>query len=249
MTAGLNLLAPDLGVSGVGARVTTRSGGVSADPYGTLNLALHVGDSPEAVLENRHRLQMALPNRRFSWLKQIHGTAVVQGSDSDVPEADAQWTTEPSLVLAVLTADCLPVVLAAQDGSCVALAHAGWRGLAEGVLEALLQRLPVRTEEVIAWLGPAISAQAYEVGPEVREAFLTQMGWRCEQSFQVSNRTEGHWMADLYSLARHRLERAGVGVVLGGDWCTFSQPGNFFSHRRDGPATGRMATLVWREVS
>ena len=117
------------------------------------------------------------------------------------------------------------------------------------MLEALLQRLPVRTEEVIAWLGPAISAQAYEVGPEVREAFLTQMGWRCEQSFQVSNRTEGHWMADLYSLARHSLERAGVGVVLGGDWCTFSQPGNFFSHRRDGPATGRMATLVWREVS
>jgi len=149
----------------------------------------------------------------------------------------------------VLTADCLPVVLAAQDGSCVALAHAGWRGLAEGVLEALLQRFPVRTEQVIAWLGPAIGAQAYEVGPEVREAFLTHMGRRCEQSFQVSNRTAGHWMADLYSLARHRLERAGVGVVLGGDWCTFSQPGDFFSHRRDGPATGRMATLVWREVS
>ena len=241
------MLAPDLGVPGVAVRVTTRRGGVSSGPFSTLNLALHVGDAPASVAENRHRLERALSSRAVSWLQQIHGIDVCEGNACEVHTADAQWTCKQSLVLAVLTADCLPVVFAARDGSCVGVAHAGWRGLADGVLESLLKRFPAPREEIIAWLGPAIGREAYEVGPEVRRTFLNCMGATGESGFQASRRTQGHWMADLSFLAKQRLVDAGVAAVLGGDGCTYRDAATFFSHRRDGPSTGRMATLVWRE--
>jgi len=161
-----------------------------------------------------------------------------------VPEADAHWTDARNRPLAVLTADCLPVVLAAGDASCVGIAHAGWRGLAAGVLESLLSAMPAEPASMTAWLGPAISAAAYEVGPEVKKTFEQHCGEAGGDCFQPSNR-RGHCMADLTALARLRLSRAGVSTIAGGDRCTYGEPEIFFSHRREGPATGRMATLVW----
>lgn len=243
-TAGLELLRPDWRVpDSVQAVSTTRQGGVSEPPYDTLNLGGHTGDQPNAVAENRRRLQAAagLPAAP-RWLRQVHGTDVLHVTESGPPvEADAAWTDRPGLVCAVLTADCLPVLLAAEDGRAVGVAHAGWRGLSAGVLEALIDALPAAPRQLTAWLGPAIGPSAFEVGPEVREAFLDRDAG-ADAGFAPS--PSGRWLADIYTLARRRLEAAGVSAVAGGGYCTVSEPERFYSYRRDGE-TGRMATLIW----
>lgn len=226
----------------VHAFVTTRAGGVSQGPYASMNCAAHVGDDPRAVAENRVRLSRLLP-REPVWLTQVHGRTVVSLSApvSAPPVADAAVTASPALPLAVLTADCLPVVLSDRAGTVVGVAHAGWRGLAAGVLEATVQAMGVVPSRVIAWLGPAIGPRAFEVGEEVRTAFFA-VDPGAGEDFRPG--APGKWHADLYGLARRRLEAAGVVAVYGGGLCTYSDPSRFFSYRRDG-ATGRMASVVW----
>ena len=246
MTTTPSWLAPDTGIDGLHIRVTTREGGVSQPPWDAQNLGDHVGDIAEHVIENRRRLQEALAVDGIHWLKQVHGTQTVHAADDEVPTADAQWTNDRGRALAVLTADCLPVVLMARDAGCIGIAHAGWRGLAAGVLESLITAMPVDPARLVAWLGPAISQRAYEVGPAVKDAFYAELGDRSAACFVPSVKQDGHWMADLYALARLHLAQAGVTSVLGGEHCTYSEPDQFFSYRRDGDPTGRMATLIWR---
>jgi len=229
---------------GVRAISSTRIGGVSVAPYDSLNLGAHVGDLPEAVAENRRRLvaQAALP-REPAWLDQVHGVRVLR-LDADTPQgetADACWTGSAGVPCAVMTADCLPVLFCSRDGRHVAAAHAGWRGLVAGVLEATLAALPVPSGELLAWLGPAIGPAAFEVGEEVRAAFAAAAA---EDAAHFTPDGE-RWRADLFGLARARLRRGGVGAVYGGGSCTHAQPSRFFSHRRDG-RSGRMASLIWR---
>lgn len=240
------------------AGVSTREGGVSGPPWGALNLGLHVGDQPTHVLENRRRLAaaLALPTEPV-WLCQVHGTEVARLARRELAEggelagvtpaptaieADAAVAFEPGVVCAVMTADCLSVVLADRAARCVGVAHAGWRGLAAGVLEATIAALGVAPAELYAWLGPAISPRCYEVGDEVREAFVTADPGAAA-AFVPNARDR--WQADLALLARRRLAAAGVSEVSGGGLCTFSNRARFHSHRRDGVASGRMATLAW----
>jgi YfiH family protein len=228
--------------AGVKACVTTRAGGVSLAPFDSLNLGDHVDDNPEAVAENRRRL-----TGRFSikpaWLKQVHGIDVVEADPSVVATADASWTATPGIACSAMTADCLPALFCDRAGTRVAAAHAGWRGLAAGVLEATLESLKTAPEEVLVWLGPAIGPQAFEVGPEVREAFVRQLP-QTEQAF-VPSHNPGKFMADIYKLARLRLAACGITAVYGGDFCTVSDP-RFYSYRRS-PRTGRFASLIWLE--
>ena len=240
------VLAPDVGLDGVEIRVTMRNGGVSQAPYDSLNLGDHVGDLSHCVAENRRRVSAHLPTQHVHWIRQVHGATSVEAGLEHVPEADAQWTCERNQPLAVLTADCLPVVFVGQEARCVGIAHAGWRGLAAGVLESLLRAMPVEPESVTAWLGPAISAAAYEVGPEVKAAFEGAGGDAAAACFAPSEKQEDRWMADLVQLAHLRLTRAGVEQISGAGRCTFGEPEHFFSYRRDGAQSGRMATLVWR---
>lgn len=246
MSEGVGWITPDWSAP---ARVrvisTLRTGGCSSGPYASLNLATHVGDDPRCVAENRLRLREAagLPAEPF-WLEQVHGTAVaVHDGDGGgaAPRADASIATLAGRVCAVLTADCLPVVLTDRAGSRIGVAHAGWRGLVSGVLEATVAALSGPAGELIAWLGPAIGPAAFEVGTEVREAFTSRLP-SLSECF-VEN-TRGRLQADLYGLARRQLMAAGVNAVYGGGWCTASDPRRFFSFRRDG-TTGRMATLAW----
>jgi YfiH family protein len=228
-----------------GVRVisTLRQGGSSEGPYASMNLAGHVGDDPASVESNRRLLRSAahLPSEPM-WLEQVHGMdVVVHDGRCDVPRADAAMTRGRGRVCAVLTADCLPVVLADRDGSRVAVAHAGWRGLAQGVVEATVRALHCPPAELLAWLGPAIGQQAFEVGTEVRDVFVARSA-KLARSFAGNER--GRFQADLYGLATAVLAEAGVTAVHGGGWCTASDPQRFFSFRRDG-TTGRMATLAW----
>ncbi len=223
---------------------TTRQGGFSAAPYDTLNLAESVGDDADAVARNRARLaeRLALAEEP-DWLVQVHGCGVVSAATRGQPrQADASWTNRPGPVCAVLTADCMPVVLTNRTGDRVAVAHAGWRGLAGGVLEAAVAALDAPGDDVLAWLGPAIGPDVFEVGAEVRDAFL-DWGQVAAAAFRPS--PAGRWLADLYELARLRLRAMNVDAVWGGEYCTYGQPGLFYSYRRDGPRTGRMATLAW----
>lgn len=227
----------------VRAASTTRAGGVSGAPYASMNPAAHVGDSPAAVRENRARLaaQLRLPATPF-WLQQVHGTRVVDAATTAaLPEADGAWSTRANVVCAVLTADCLPLLLSDRDGRCVAAAHAGWRGLAAGVIEHAVAALPVKGDALLAWLGPAIGPEAYLVGDEVRAAFMAR---DAQAADAFAAHPGGGWHADLYRLARQRLAACGVNAVYGGDHCTFQENERFFSFRRDG-VTGRMATLIW----
>jgi YfiH family protein len=222
---------------------TTRSGGVSRPPYDTMNPGDHVGDDPAAVAVNRAILveTLGLPAAP-AWLQQVHGTRVVDAAGVAAPvEADAAYARDPNVICAVLTADCLPVLLCDRGGRAVAAAHAGWRGLAAGVIERTVAALPVPGSELLAWLGPAIGAAAYVVGGEVRETFLAD-----DPAAAAAFRTAagGGWHADLYLLARQRLQRRGVSAVYGGEFCTFQEPARFYSYRRDG-VTGRMASLIW----
>lgn len=226
--------------SRVRACVTTRAGGVSLAPFDSLNLGDHVGDDPQAVAENRRRLIERL-GCNPAWLQQVHSADVVEADPAAVAVADASWTTTPGRACAVLTADCLPALFCDRAGSRVAAAHAGWRGLAGGVLENTVAALGVPAGELLVWLGPAIGPQSFEVGAEVREAFVVQHA-QAEQAFSAS-RNAGRFMADLYALARIRLAAIGVTAVHGGGLDTFSDP-RFFSYRR-AARSGRLASLIW----
>jgi polyphenol oxidase len=229
--------------SNVRAVATVRTGGVSVGPFASLNLGAHVGDDAASVAENRRRVreQLHLPAEPL-WLNQVHGTAVVDAaSRTPTPTADAAIAKSPGQVCVVLTADCLPVVFCDEAGSRVAAAHAGWRGLAGGVLRATVSALDVRPQKLLAWLGPAIEQNAFEVGPEVREQFVMQDPANAA-AFEPNAR--GRWLADLYDLARRQLERVGVTRVYGGGFRCFADRDRFFSYRRDA-VTGRMATMVW----
>ena len=232
---------------GVRALTTTRFGlGVSQPPFDAFNLGMRCGDDPGAVIENRRQLEtaLALPSSP-RWLRQVHGVDVAAEPGFDEPAADAATSSTAGTVLAILTADCLPVVFAAIDGSEVAAAHAGWRGLAAGVLEATVAAMETSPDRVIAWLGPAAGPRAYEIDAPVRDAFLARDP-RAGAAFAATR--AGHWLVDLYALARLRLADAGIAVadIHGGGACTISEPQRFYSHRRD-QRTGRMATLAWIE--
>ena len=227
----------------VRAVTTTRTGGVSTGPWATMNPADHVGDVAAAVAANRQRLasQLALPAAP-RWLTQVHGTRVVEAGDTEAGvEADAVVSRAPGEICAVLTADCLPVLFCDRAGREVAAAHAGWRGLAAGVLEQTVTRMQAPGRELLAWLGPAIGAGAYVVGEEVRAAFIDH---EVQAATAFRPAADGGWHADLYALARQRLHNCGVTAVYGGTLCTYSDRERFFSYRRDG-VTGRMASLVW----
>ena len=241
------LIQPDWPApSRVQAVATTRPGGVSTGPYSALNLGDHVNDEPAAVRQNRELLRtgLALPGEP-AWLQQVHGAAAVDAAlAGDRVTADASWTRSAGVVCAVLTADCLPVLFCNREGTHVAAAHAGWRGLAAGVLESTVAWLAADgapPASLLAWLGPAIGPSSYEVGVEVREAFLRSDP---AAAAAFSSNRPGHWLLDVYAAARLRLQRAGVTAVFGGHHCTFAEPERFFSHRRDG-VTGRQATLIW----
>lgn len=228
--------------AGVATVSSLRTGGVSAGPYASLNLGEHVGDARACVAENRARFaRLAGLPEAPRWLTQVHGARAIDAGDwMPGVEADAIVARRPGVVCAVLTADCLPVLLADRRARVVGAAHAGWRGLAAGVLEATVRRMGVDPAGVCAWLGPAIGQTAFEVGAEVREAFLVDPA---QASFFASN-ARGRWQADLYGLARRRLEACGVTAVTGGGWCTHADPARFFSHRRAAPC-GRQATAIW----
>ena len=227
----------------VRAAVTTRVGGVSVGCYSSLNLGSHVGDDPAAVAENRRRVERALKLPRTpTWLDQVHGTNVVEaGEYEEPPTGDASFGTRPGVVCAVLTADCLPVLLCDDQGGGVAAAHAGWRGLGEGVLSETVQTLGFAPERLLAWLGPAIEPSAFEVGDEVREHFVNRDP-RFAEAFERNMRRR--WQADIYALARVELRRLGVERIYGGGFECFADHERFFSYRRD-KQTGRMATMIW----
>lgn len=224
----------------VRACVTTRRGGVSRAPFDSFNLGDHVGDEPAAVSWNRQHLQDVLGCQPV-WLEQVHSSVAVQAAAGNRATADASWSETPGLACAVLTADCLPVLFCDRAATRVAAAHAGWRGLAGGVLEATLEALAVPAGEVLAWLGPAIGPAVFEIGPEVREAFLAEHP--AAAAAFVPSVNAGRFMADLYQLARIRLAAVGVHAVYGGGLCTFSDA-RFYSYRR-ASRTGRFASLIW----
>lgn len=232
---------------GVRAISTLRNSGISHSPYHSFNLAEHVGDDPQAVSANRDCLwqQAQLPAMPH-WLTQVHGTGVVDaGLMQQSCEADAAFTHQPGVVCAVMTADCLPVLLCERSGQWVMAVHAGWRGLAAGIIESAVRRMATGGEDMMAWLGPAIGPGAFEVGDEVREQFVC-----CDTAagMHFTASPSGRWLMDIYSLARRRLAGLGIRQVYGGHWCTVSEADRFFSYRRDGRA-GRMASLIWIQQS
>jgi purine-nucleoside/S-methyl-5'-thioadenosine phosphorylase / adenosine deaminase len=235
--------------AGVFALSTARIGGCSKPPFDSLNLAHHVGDSDAAVSANRAILIRALPvGATVQWLSQVHGDRViVAGRGGAHPQADACWSREPGRACAVMTADCLPVLFCSVAGDVVAAAHAGWRGLLRGVLENTVAAMGVPPHKLLAWLGPAIGPRVFEVGPEVRSGFLAVAPPSSKAStaacFSPHAANPGHYFADLYTLARLRLQEAGMRQVTGGDFCTFTDAERFFSYRRDG-RTGRMASII-----
>ena len=233
----------------VGALATTRSGGHSAAPFDSLNLGDHVDDAPEKVAANRAELQNLLGETvDCQWLRQVHGTQVAELENAgevarEVIEADASMTRTTGVACLVMTADCLPVLFCDRAGTVVAAAHAGWRGLVDGVLEQTINSMAVEPEQLMCWLGPAIGPQAFEIGPEVRAAFVAAQP-EAEAAFELSDPTTERWLADIYQLARLRLNRTGITAIYGGGLCTHTDVERFFSYRRDG-RTGRMASLVW----
>jgi len=251
MTVGL-LYADWPAPPAVGACATTRRGGVSQGPYAGLNLGNGGDEAAHRVRENRARLRAALELEAVCWLRQVHGTDVhvvpASGPLGEPPRADAVVSARPGVACAVLVADCLPVLFATRGGDRIGAAHAGWRGLAAGVLEATLDALGVPPQQVLAWLGPAIGPAAFEVGEEVRAAFLERCATaapRAALERAFSRRADGRLGADLAHLARVRLEAAGVGWVGGRGPDVYAEAGRFYSHRRDGGVTGRQAALVW----
>ena len=232
---------------GVRAAISTRQGGSSRVPWNSFNLADHVGDDSAAVAANRQLLRQCLDlPREPLWLQQVHGTEIaqweVEAGFGRAPQADGAVARSPGAVLSILTADCLPVLAVSRDGQVIAAFHAGWRGLAAGVLEAGIRAMQVAPDEILLYLGPAIGAQRYVVGAEVRAAFLAH-----SPQAELAFRPQGDgYLADLYLLARQRLAALGVTAIWGGEHCTHSEEQLFFSYRRDGQS-GRMASLIWRE--
>ncbi len=224
----------------VKALQTTRAGGVSPGKYASLNLGDHVRDHPLHVAHNRQLLSPLLPSEPV-WLQQVHGIRVIDaGTSSCLETADASFTTRKDVVCVTMTADCLPVLLCDEAGTAVAAIHAGWRSLCDGVIEATVKTMPVEAGQLMAWLGPAIGPDAFEVGGEVREQFIAQDA-QAETAFRPYGEK---WLGDLYTIARQRLQALGIDHIYGGGRCTYSEPESFFSFRRDGD-TGRMATLIW----
>mgnify|MGYP001277082871 CR=1 FL=1 len=263
-----NWIVPDWPApSNVRALMTTRNGGVSRAPFNAMNPATHVGDDADAVAENRRILRSVLPAEPL-WLNQVHGNRVVEvaarsapptrfsalsplGTGGEItPEADASLAREAGQVCVVLTADCLPVLFCDTGGTVVAAAHAGWRGLLAGVLEETVRAMQLAPERILAWLGPSIGPDSFEVGPEVREAFVSRQpvaGIAFRPAFPGTlDESPRKWLADLYLLARIHLADLGVQQVFGGTACTYRESERFFSYRRDGQ-TGRMASLIWIE--
>jgi purine-nucleoside/S-methyl-5'-thioadenosine phosphorylase / adenosine deaminase len=256
VTGDAGWLAPEWRIAGVGALMTTRAGGVSSGPYASMNLGTAVGDDPANVVENRRRLAARILARPV-FLRQVHGARVVRvdAIDADperpVQEADAVVTTAPGVACTVQAADCLPVLLAAPEGRAVGAAHAGWRGLAAGVLEATVAAVSdagrCEPSQLSAWLGACIGPNAFEVGADVLLAFGVSSGSPTDvvpaaRRFRLKG--GGKWLADLAGLARDRLDAAGLQQVEGGGWCTVGDAARFFSYRRDG-TTGRMAAAIW----
>lgn len=241
-----SFISPDWPASArVRAFSATRAGGASRGPYASFNLGDHVGDDPAAVGRNRELLRTALnlPSEPV-WLRQVHGLRVVDAAQAGAPrEADGAWSAQPGVVCAVLTADCLPVLLCDRVGTQVAALHAGWRGLAAGVIEQAVSSFNSAPEDLLAWLGPAIGPQSYEVGPDVKAAF-TQQDPSAEIGF--APRGDGRYLADVYALARLRLTDLGITQIYGGGFCTYTDRDRFFSFRRDG-VCGRMVSLIWLE--
>lgn len=248
----MNFIYPDWtdAPTDVAALSTVRAGGVSCAPYddgaggGGFNLGIHVGDSADSVRQNRAQLRAVLPAEP-AWLTQVHGTTVLDAASvSDAAQADASFTTQRGVVCAIMSADCLPVLLADAAGRVVGAAHAGWRGLAAGVLENTVARMrDAGGDEILAWLGPAIGAQKFEVGEDVAEAFVVKHA-ASQSAFKAIDGRPGKYLADIYQLARMVLAQAGVERVAGGDFCTVTDQRRFYSFRRDG-VTGRMASLIW----
>jgi YfiH family protein len=244
-----HLILPDWNAPAhVKAAITTRKGGVSEAPYDSLNLGDHVEDLEKNVIMNRSLIknQLGFVNEPF-WLKQVHGVAVADaGDEASTREADASISQQKQSVCVVMTADCLPVLFCDQAGTVVAAAHAGWRGLQAGVLEKTIKSMQVEPASILAWLGPAIGEKAFEVGEEVRQAFCNDMP-EAECAF-VPSRNEGKWFANIYELARLRLQKTGLERqnITGGDFCTYTDSDTFFSYRRD-KVTGRMASFIWME--
>lgn len=242
------LVVPDWPApANVRAVTTTRRGGISRAPYATLNLGFNTGDDPENVAANRRRLRarLGLIEAPF-WLRQVHGNDVVRAEKvpGEPPAADAAWSAMPGLACAVLTADCLPVLLCDRKGTRVAAVHGGWRSLAANILERTVKATGGEPSELMAWLGPAIGPAAFEVGPEVRAMFVE----RWPETVAAFRPGEGdRWFCDIYSIARTQLQAHGVTQVFGGDCCTVADPDRFYSYRRDGE-TGRMASLVWLDA-
>jgi YfiH family protein len=236
---------PDWNIpANVRALQTTRNGGVSHAPWAGFNLGDHVGDVPDAVAANRALLRSKLPGDPF-WLTQVHGMVAVDVDQRPkIKQADAAYSRQPGNICAVMTADCLPVLFCDRQGSAVAAAHAGWRGLLAGVLESAVAAMQVDPGNVLAWLGPAIGPECFEVGGEVRDAFVA-----ADQAASLAftlRADDGKWLCDIYLLARQRLQGMGVTTISGGESCTVSEADRFFSYRRDG-VTGRMASLIWLE--
>lgn len=269
VSSGRDVLHSPVNLPGVAALTTLRSGGFSGGPFHSWNFGAHVGDDASSVAKNRRALAKLLPDEREPiWLNQVHGSRCIEARDvTPSTEADAIWTQEPGIACAVVTADCLPVVFASADSSVVAVAHAGWRGLAAGVLQATVSALPCHPSALHVWLGPAIGPAAFEVGAEVRAEFMASPGASAEHCFipvganqaplnrarmsqapEEDLKTGGEpepqkYLADLYGLARVVLSSCGVTRVTGGDHCTYTETDKFFSYRRNG-VTGRMATVV-----
>lgn len=236
--------APDRVPAHVRGYVTTRAGHLSAHPYDGFNTANHVGDDPGHVEANRQSLAEYFDwTREPQWLKQVHGIEVIEARGDGVErEGDAVFTREPGQVCTLHTADCLPVFFTSKPGDVVGLAHAGWRGLADGVLESTVEKMGVAPDQLEVWFGPAIGQEAFEVGDDVRNAFLA-IDATAERCFHLNMRDR--WQCDLYGLARQRLQSVGVQAISGGNYCTFSDP-RFFSYRRQS-VTGRMLAMIWIE--
>jgi YfiH family protein len=228
--------------AGIKSCVTTRGGGVSLAPFDSFNLGDHVDDDPEAVAANRLRLTSQL-DIQAAWLKQVHGVVVAEADPTQVVEADASWTATPAIACTIMTADCLPALFCDRAGTRVAAAHAGWRGLAAGVLEAAADSLQVAPDQILVWLGPAIGQASFEVGGEVREAFIGTHP-QTDAAF-IPGKNPGRFMADIYALARLRLAARGITAVYGGGFDTVTDP-RFYSYRQSA-RNGRFASLIWIE--
>ena len=242
MSAAADWIVPDWPAPArVRSLITTRRGGVSTGAHASFNLGLRADDDPHAVAANRAALREHLPQDPV-WLKQVHGASAVRADAvTDSPEADAAYTRRAETVCAVMVADCMPVLLCDTQASVVAIAHAGWRGLSAGVIENTIAAMGVKANDLLAFLGPAIGPAAFEVGADVRDAFLAA---DAAAAAAFTPHREGKWLADLFLLGGQRLARAGVHRIYGGGLCTFSDPARFYSYRRD-RTTGRMAALIW----